>query len=224
LVVRGWFNTVQIGHVDFIANAFEGVAILGAAWTPVQGLEYAVLNDTAIEFAGTSFRQNMKGGLRIVAGCTVRRYVVTRCTFSRNRAFDLAIAGYVVAYDTNEVFLEYDNSGRSQSDQWDLAGSLRPTVGIVGIGAKQVINRTKTLDLCIHRTVTIRDVDFDQFVSKRDRQGLRDVAQLQKGKDTALEKKIVRHLLKRILTFMVRLFRRGKVDVFVPVWRNGVEW
>jgi hypothetical protein len=148
LKIIGWYNTVHLSHADVIGNGDQGLFVTGQSWMPWRGLSADVIHQTTIEIADANFRQNLGGGVLINLGCTVRRYVVTRCTFYENHKYDLAMAGYVTAYDQIATFsgfrLHHDN----------------------GVSPEEVIRKSNK-DFCIDRNVTIRGVHFDRFVQDK---------------------------------------------------------
>ena len=60
-----------------------------------------MVNNTEIEIADVTFQHNMGGGMVVTQGCTVKRIVVMRCTFYENHKYDLALAGYPTAYNSD---------------------------------------------------------------------------------------------------------------------------
>ena len=112
--------------------------------------------------------------MKIQVGCTVRRYVVTRCTFDENHVYDLALTGHPVAYDRIGSPGNY----------------LNPKMLTV---PEETIHFVKTYDLCIHRTVTIHDVNFQRFFRDGGGSEILNLVKLQRGKDTKLEHELLDH-------------------------------
>ena len=85
----------------------------------------------------------------MVVGCTVSHYDLgAGCRFEDNRMFDLAIAGYITAYDKG---FSRDSGG---TGEWLKDNTM-----------KSVDKRSLEHD-CVHRNLTIRDAHFIHFISE----------------------------------------------------------
>ena len=172
----GRYVSITPGHANFIGNYNRGLVIIGAAWTPSIGLDRGMELNTVIEIAGASFRFNEKGGIKIHVGCTVQRYVVTRCTFDENHVYDLALAGWPSAYNAkvggtqildskvNRILAD-DNKMVNMLNNLDNR-SIKLSRNYYSGGIKDPDYRFRHQSenpRCLHRNVTIRDVYFDRI-------------------------------------------------------------